>query len=51
MHKSVSVELRNLADRSWPEMNQFDILELQSSDIEFRVHDKWGRYSTLIMFD
>ena len=49
MHKSVSIELRNLAD-SWPEMQQFDILESQS-DIEYRVHDKWGRYSALIMFD
>jgi hypothetical protein len=49
MHKSVSIELRNLAD-GWPEMQQFDILESQS-DIEFRVHDKWGRYSALILFD
>ena len=49
MHKNVHLELRNFAD-SWPEMNQFEILESQS-DIEFRVHDKWGRYSTLIMFD
>jgi hypothetical protein len=50
MHKSLSVELRNLAERSWPEMCQFDNLE-SKSDIEFRVHDKWGRYSTLILFD
>ena len=49
MHKNILADVREQMTKI-PELQTFDI-EGESSNIQFRVHDKWGRYNSLILFD